>query len=142
MPSRDTHSRNGHWLLPPLGMLIALVGLALAVGGGRLITLGGSWYYLFAGLGMVLSGVQLVRARSSGFWWYALVFAGTLLWTLWESGSDYWRWVPRMGLVTAFGFFVALLAPRLRHPISKTLSRLCAGLLAGIFVVAFALAFK
>ena len=142
MPNHDSHSRKSHWLLPPLGLLIALVGLALAIGGGWLITLGGSWYYLLAGLGMLASGVQLIRARSSGFWWYALVFAGTLLWTIWESGSDYWRWVPRMGLVTAFGFFVALLAPHLQRPLSKTLSRLCAGALAAIFVAAFALAFK
>ena len=142
MPNHDSHSHKDHWLLPPLGLLIALVGLALAAGGGWLITLGGSWYYLLAGLGMLASGVQLIRARSSGFWWYALVFAGTLLWTIWESGSDYWRWVPRMGLVTAFGFLVALLAPHLRRPLPKTLSRLCAGALAAIFVVAFALAFK
>src|SRR3954454_20087158 len=98
MPNHDSHSRKGHWLLPPLGLLIALTGLGLAAGGGWLITLGGSWYYLLAGLGMLASGVQLIRARSSGFWWYALVFAGTLSWTIWESGSDYWRWVPRMGL--------------------------------------------
>ena len=142
MPNHDSHSRRGHWLLPPLGLLIALVGLVLAAGGGWLITLGGSWYYLFAGLAMLVSGVQLIRARSSGFWWYVLVFIGTLSWTIWESGSDYWRWVPRMGLVTAFGFFVALLAPHLRRPVSKTLSRLSAVSLAAIFVAAFALAFK
>jgi quinoprotein glucose dehydrogenase len=141
MPNHD-NSRKGHWLLPPLGLLIALVGLALAAGGGWLITLGGSWYYLLAGLGMLASGVQLIRARSSGFWWYVLVFAGTLLWTIWESGSDYWRWVPRMGLVTAFGFFVALLAPHLQRPVSRTLSRLSTASLAAIFVAAFALAFK
>ncbi|KAF1714398.1 membrane-bound PQQ-dependent dehydrogenase, glucose/quinate/shikimate family [Pseudoxanthomonas yeongjuensis] len=142
MPNHDSHSHKGHWLLPLLGLLIALTGLALAAGGGWLIALGGSWYYLLAGVGMLVSGVQLIRARSSGFWWYVLVFVGTLLWTIWESGSDYWRWVPRMGLVTAFGFFVALLAPRLRRPVSKTLSRLCAASLAAIFVAAFALAFK
>lgn len=133
---------RGHWLLFPLGLIVALLGLVLAVGGGWLAAVGGSWYYLPAGLGLLVSGVQLLRARGSGAWWYFAVFVGTLLWTAWESGSDYWRWVPRLGLITVLGFFVALLAPRLRQPVSKTLSRLAAGVLAVIFVVAFALAFK
>ena len=142
MRNQDRQSHQGHWALALLGSLIALIGIALAAGGSWLAALGGSWYYLFAGVGMLLAGVQLVRARASGFWWYGLVFVGTLLWTAWESGSDYWRWVPRMGLVTMLGFFVALLGPRLRSPVPNTPSRLCAVSLAVFFVAAFALAFK
>lgn len=142
MQNLDSSPHRGHWLLLPLGLLVALIGLALAIGGGRLIGLGGSWYYLLAGIGLLLSGLQLMRGKGSGFWWYAAVFGGTLLWTAWESGTDYWRWVPRMGMVTVLGFFVALLSTRLDRPVSRSLSRISAGVLAAIFVVAFALAFK
>ena len=35
------------------GLLLAAIGLLLALGGAKLIWLGGSWYYLPAGLGIV-----------------------------------------------------------------------------------------
>ena len=47
------------------GGLIALVGLVLLVGGGRLVQLGGSAYYLLAGAGVTASGVLLFGA---GLW--------------------------------------------------------------------------
>jgi quinoprotein glucose dehydrogenase len=124
-----------------LGAATGLLGLVLAIGGGYLASLGGSWYYLFAGVGLVLAGIQLARGRMSGAWWFALVFAGTLLWTILESGLVYWRWIPRFGLVVVLGFFVALLLPRLQGWRSKALSRSLAAVLGLVFVIAFALAF-
>ena len=38
---------------------LALAGLFFLIGGGKLISLGGSWYFLLAGLGLLLSGLQL-----------------------------------------------------------------------------------
>ena len=133
-------SRRG-WALPVLGAILVLIGLVLAVGGGYLASLGGSWYYLLAGIGMLVSGVQLWRGRVSGVWWFAAVFLGTLAWTAWESGLSYWRWIPRFGLVVVLGFFVALLAPRLAGWGWRGLSRAVAVLMAVVFVLAFALAF-
>ena len=101
----------------------------------------GSAYYAIAGAGLLASGILLFGNRRSGALLYALVFIGTLLWTWWESGSDYWRWVPRLGLVTALGIVLALLAPTLREPVSKRLSRSVAGVLMLVFVAAFGLAF-
>src|SRR3546814_2354762 len=88
----DGKRRGRGWPLPVLGAIILLLGLVLAVGGGYLAVLGGSWYYVLAGIGLVVSGVQLVRGRASGAWWFAAVFVGTLAWTIWESGLSYWRW--------------------------------------------------
>ncbi|MCE4509587.1 PQQ-binding-like beta-propeller repeat protein, partial [Xanthomonas hortorum pv. vitians] len=65
----------------------------------------------------------------------------SLLWTWWESGSDYWRWVPRAGLIVGLAFVLALLLPKLERPVSRALSRSVAGVLAAVFLVAFALAF-
>ena len=40
-------------LLPSLlGILLLLMGLAMLAGGIKLVTLGGSWYYLLAGIGL------------------------------------------------------------------------------------------
>jgi quinoprotein glucose dehydrogenase len=135
----DRRGRGG-WLFL-LGAIVFLIGLVLAVGGGWLAVLGGSWYYLLAGVGMVLAGWQLARRRLSGAWWFVAVFVGTLLWAAWESGLSYWRWIPRFGLVVVLAFFVALALPRLAGWRSRGLSRALAGLMALVFVVAFALAF-
>uniref|UniRef100_UPI001E4201B6 hypothetical protein n=1 Tax=Pseudomonas helleri TaxID=1608996 RepID=UPI001E4201B6 len=51
-------------LLPTLlGILLVLMGLAMLVGGIKLVTLGGSTYYLLAGLGFGLSGALLIAGR-------------------------------------------------------------------------------
>ena len=137
----DRHRRGRDWPLLVLGMVVALIGLVLATGGAYLASLGGSWYYVLAGIGLVVSGVQLMRGRLSGAWWFAAVFVGTLAWTIWESGLTYWRWIPRLGLVVVLAFFVALLAPRLAGWRSRGLARGLAALMVVLFVGAFALAF-
>jgi quinoprotein glucose dehydrogenase len=83
----------------------------------------------------------VARGRLSGAWWFAAVFAGTLLWTAWEAGLDYWRWIPRFGLIVVLAFFLALLLPRLAGGPSKTVSRSLAVLCVLIFVAAFGIAF-
>ncbi|TWI05908.1 quinoprotein glucose dehydrogenase [Luteimonas cucumeris] len=133
--------RPSRWPLILLGIVTALLGLALAVGGAWLLILGGSWYYLPAGIGLLVAGVQLARDRMSGAWWFAAVFVGTLLWTAWESGLDYWRWVPRFGLIVALGIVLALLLPRLSGGPSRRVSRVVAAALGVVFIAAFALAF-
>ncbi|GAB2732420.1 membrane-bound PQQ-dependent dehydrogenase, glucose/quinate/shikimate family [Comamonas sediminis] len=89
-------------LLGVLGAVLALAGLAFLVGGGKLISLGGSWYFLLAGLGLLLSGVQVLRGRRSGGWLYLATFAATVLWALAEVGLDYWSLVSRL-LAMTFG---------------------------------------
>ncbi|MCI2262523.1 membrane-bound PQQ-dependent dehydrogenase, glucose/quinate/shikimate family [Xanthomonas indica] len=141
MNAFEQTQRRGGWPLRLLGGACALIGVVLAAGGAWLLALGGSWYYLVAGLGLAISGVQLWRARRSGALWFAATFLLSLLWAAWESGTDYWRWVPRMGLMVFLALLLALLLPRLDRPFSRTLSRALAAVLALVFVGAFALAF-
>lgn len=123
-PDPSKHSR--HWLPLFSSMLVLLLGLALAVGGAWLAALGGSWYYLLAGVAMLVAAVLLGRGRRAGAWWYGAVILATLAWTAWESGLDYWRWVPRLGLVLALGIPVALALQHLLPLTSKRGSRLLA----------------
>ncbi|UYC13881.1 membrane-bound PQQ-dependent dehydrogenase, glucose/quinate/shikimate family [Xanthomonas sp. CFBP 8445] len=141
MNAFEQTQRRGGWPLRLLGGACALIGVVLAAGGAWLLALGGSWYYLVAGLGLAISGVQLWRARRIGALWFAATFLLSLLWAAWESGTDYWRWVPRMGLMVFLALLLALLLPRLDRPFSRTLSRALAAVLALVFVGAFALAF-
>lgn len=83
-------------LIAALGVLFVLIGLVLTIGGGWLIAVGGSWYYLLAGLGLVISGGLLVSRRLLGAWVYVGVFVLTVLWALWEVGLNGWALVPRV----------------------------------------------
>ena len=143
MSTSDSASgpRTGHWALRLLGVVIALLGLTLAVGGVMLLVAGGSWYYVVAGLGLVPAGVLLAQARRSGATLFWAVFALTLVWTAWESGLDYWRWVPRLGLMVALALAVALSMPRLDRPAPRGLARGLAIACLVVFAGAFALAF-
>ena len=89
-----------------LAALFFLIGLVLVVGGGWLLSLGGSAYYLLAGAGLVASGAMLWRLRLLGAWIYVGVFAVTVAWALWEVGLNGWALVPRVvapALLLAFG---------------------------------------
>ena len=138
MHARPRERRQG---LVVLGVVMALLGVVLAGGGAWLALLDGSWYYLPAGIGLLLAGAQLAHGRMSGAWWFAAVFVGTLAWTAWESGLEYWRWIPRFGLLVVLAFVLALLLPRLQGGPSRRVSLSLAFALGLVFVAAFALAF-
>lgn len=135
--TRDTWR---HVALKLLAVAIALLGAIFVAGGAWLLSLGGSPYYLIAGVLLLASAVLLWRGRAAGAWCFWLVLAGTFFWTWWESGADYWRWVPRLGLMLALGILVALVQPWLPG-MRRRWSYGIAGVLVAAFVVAFALAF-
>ena len=68
------------WAARALGGLIALIGLVLAVGGAWLAILGGSAYYVLAGLALLAAGVLMALGRSLGAWIYAAAFVATVIW--------------------------------------------------------------
>ncbi len=102
------------WPARLAGAILVLIGLALAVGGGWLVTLGGSPYYLAAGLGLLVSGGLLLQARTAGVWAYLVVFAATLVWALWEVGLRGWALVPRLFGPAVLAFVVLAVLPSLR----------------------------
>jgi len=111
--ANSIRSTPPRWPLALLGLVLLLIGLALAIGGVRLATLGGSWYYLIAGAGLVLSGLFFMWRRMAGFWLYAAVFVGTLAWSYAEVGLQFWPLVPRLAPVLVLGLLVLLALPRL-----------------------------
>jgi quinoprotein glucose dehydrogenase len=78
------------------GVVLVVVGLILAIGGVWLVSLGGSLYYLVAGLLLIGSGIAFCLGRPLGFYLYAAAFIFTLLWAFWEVGLNGWALVPRL----------------------------------------------
>ncbi|MGY0619625.1 membrane-bound PQQ-dependent dehydrogenase, glucose/quinate/shikimate family [Lysobacter sp. A378] len=99
------------------GAVFLLIGLALLGCGGWLVLLGGSWYYLLAGLGFALVGVLLCMRRRMALILYALLLLATLVWALWESGLDWWPLASRLGVPFLLG--VWLLLPWVRRGLDQ-----------------------
>ena len=126
------------WLLLGLGVLIALIGLGLAGGGGYLISLGGSAYFLLMGLAMLVSGLMIARRKPQGAWLYGLALILTAIWAVWDAGFDYWPLVSRVLTFAVIGLVVALIYPTLVRASGAAAGRGAYGLagILGVGVVA------
>lgn len=103
--------RDVHIALKIFGGLLIIIGLPLAIGGAYLLTLGGSWYYLVAGLGLAVSGLYVFRGLMTGVWIYLAVLLLTLLWAVVEVGLAFWPLVPRLVAPLFLGGVALLLTP-------------------------------
>ena len=62
-----------------MALLLLICGLPLLIGGGWLAAVCGSFYYLLAGIGMLVSAFLLAKNQRAGVWVYGLVLLGTVL---------------------------------------------------------------
>lgn len=89
-------------------LVFAVVGAWMAGGGIWLIAVGGSWYYLIAGIGLLLvAALGWWRSRWT-LWLYALVLLGTVIWSLAEVGLDFWPLEPRLVMPIVLGIWLLL----------------------------------
>lgn len=98
-PQQQTTRRSSAWqagLSRLLGAVFGFIGLILSAGGLWLIMLGGTFYYLVAGVGLLATAVFYFRRSMLAVWLYLLTYAFTLVWALWEVGFDGWAQVPRL----------------------------------------------
>ncbi|HEX5934447.1 MAG TPA: PQQ-binding-like beta-propeller repeat protein, partial [Pseudorhizobium sp.] len=109
-------------------ILLALVGIVLGIGGTQLLMLGGSPYYLIAGIGFLVTAVLLFMRRQAALVLYAVIVIASLIWAVWEVGLDWWQLGPRGGVIILLGIW--LLTPWIRKPLgfrSPTGARYAAG---------------
>lgn len=103
-----------------LGLVLLAVGLFFAIGGGKLLSLGGSAYFLIAGIVMLLSAIQFFRKKSSAVVLFLLVFIGTLIWALADVGMAFWPLVSRLMVPTGLALLALITWPALRKREGKT----------------------
>lgn len=125
------------WLYALAAFLLA-IGLFLAIGGIILITRGGSWYFLVAGVVIIASAIQVARGRSTGAWLFLATFVGTVLWALTDVGLDYWGLISRLLAMTFLAAVVVFTLPLLRKAEGRTTSSK-AGVIAGAILAVFGL---
>ncbi|KGT90302.1 glucose dehydrogenase [Erwinia typographi] len=83
-------------------------GLYLLIGGIWLAKIGGSFYYIIAGVIELVVAWLLFRRRSSALLLYAVFLLATLIWSLWEVGSDFWALTPRLDVTFFLGLWLIL----------------------------------
>lgn len=88
------------------GVVYAVLGLVLACGGVWLAALGGSLYYVVAGLGILITGALLTVEHRAALWVYAAVLIGTLIWAVSEIGFDWWPLAARGDVVLPLGLWL------------------------------------
>ena len=121
------------------GLVLAAIGLFFAIGGGKLVSLGGSWYFVIAGVVMLLSAIQFFRRRASAVVLFLAVFIGTLIWSLFDAGLDFWPLVSRLMVPTGLMILAFVTWPALRKregkvPLAKVSYALAAVLAVGMVV--------
>ncbi|MDF0545840.1 membrane-bound PQQ-dependent dehydrogenase, glucose/quinate/shikimate family [Sphingobium sp. H39-3-25] len=81
------------WLLEAI---LVISGGWMTGGGIYLFSLGGSPYYMVAGLAVLFSAWLVWRGDRRGAWAYGAMLGATTLWALWESWLDPWALAPRL----------------------------------------------
>ncbi|NYA45605.1 glucose/quinate/shikimate family membrane-bound PQQ-dependent dehydrogenase [Serratia fonticola] len=135
----------GNYLMWLLGGLMGVIGLALAIGGVYLASLGGSLYFGLMGVVMLIAAALVIKLKPAGIWVYALAFVFTLIWALWDVGLDFWPLFSRLFMFGVLAFLAALAYPWLKkragHPVRGFVSYSLAGLLAVALVAGFGYTF-
>lgn len=104
----------GYWLTMVLAIVLLTFGGAIFGGGLWLIALGGSPYYVLAGIGLLLTAFFLFRTSMAAIAIYFVTWLGTLGWAFWEVGFDWWAQLPRLLAPTIVLLLVAATIPVLR----------------------------
>src|SRR3954468_12554948 len=117
----DRNQRSRALLLGATVIVMQLMSIALFAGGLWLVMLGGSIYYLVAGVVLAAKSWLLMRRSAAALWVYAAMLLGTMAWAIWEVGFDFWSLAPRgdilvpLGVWLLFPFIVSHLSPGWRN---------------------------
>lgn len=120
------------WLM---AIILACVGLFFTIAGAKLVSLGGSLYFLIAGIITLISVIQFFRVRSSAVTVFGLVFIGTLIWALADVGIDFWPLVSRLMVPAGLMMLALVTWPFLRASESKSPCSKPSFTVAGVILV-------
>lgn len=90
-----------------LTLALSITGLFFMLGGFKLVSLGGSWYFLLTGIACLISAYFMFRRKAIAVGIFAAVFLWTFIWSIFDAGWDFWALFSR--LMYPSGLFAALL---------------------------------
>ena len=107
-----------HWTT---GTLLGLAGLVLLLLGSYLVYLGGSVYYVLAGIASIAVAVLMVRGDARAAMLFGSLLALTVPWSLWESELVFLSLLPRlaMWMVICLWFLTPWYSATVRGPLTS-----------------------
>ncbi|BAP46236.1 hypothetical protein NJC40_17535 [Pseudomonas sp. 21LCFQ02] len=106
-------------LLPTFfGAGLLVLGLVKFSAGLKLVSLGGSYYYVLSGLGFALCGLSLMLVVHMAVWLFTLCLSLGTVGALWEVGLDRQQLLPRLLIWFLIGLL--LLLPVIRRSLKPT----------------------
>src|SRR5206468_4535524 len=108
-----------NWAAAALAFVMALIGIVLAIGGAWLLILGGSPYYLVAGLALLASGWFLLKGRLLGGWIYIGLCFLSAIWGFAESRGNAWAMIPWLVAPLVILILVLLVMPTLTRAANR-----------------------
>lgn len=139
----DKPGKTGRIWLMLVGIVTTLAGLYFTGGGGWLAWLGGSWYFLIAGILLLCSGILLTRRRLAGALMYGITLIYSIIWSLWDVGLQFWPLFSRLFAPAAGAVLIAFTVPLLtsKRPIRRG-SLALGGVIAMSVIAAFISSFQ
>jgi len=134
----QTNARSSKWLglwCFVLGLILLATGLFFVIGGGKLVSLGGSWYFVIAGIFTIFSAIQFFRRKSSAVLIFALVFIGSAIWAVLDVGIDFWPLVSRLMTLAGFLLLAMITLPALRKHEGKNAASKPAYTISAVLVI-------
>ncbi len=118
-------------------IVFALVGLALTGGGAWLALLGGSYFYILAGIGVLVTAACLAVRSAAALWVFAAVLLGTIAWAVADAGLDWWPMAARGDVL--FPMALWLLTPWVLRRLGPGARRASLPLWGGVAIAAIVL---
>ncbi len=100
------------------GVVLLLIALVLVAGGAMLLWLGGSPYYLIAGIAVLATALAVFKRSRHAAAIYGCLLLGTVVWSVWEVGLDGWALAPRLLGPAIVGLLVPGTRGWIRWPVS------------------------
>ncbi len=88
------------------GVLLAVFGAVMSIGGIKLITMGDNAYFLIVGIGILLSGVFISLGKLLGAYTYGVTLAVVVIWSFLEVGLDMGQLLPRIAVPILIGLYI------------------------------------
>ena len=103
--------------------VLAVMAVFSVLGGIWLATVTGV-YYVVVGALFLLVAVQLYKRATGPLWVYAALVLGSIVWSVWEVGFNFWALAPRLTFLALFGLW--LLVPAITRGMGNLKwSKLC-----------------
>jgi len=93
---------------PPrvLGFLLALLGMAMIIGGLNILAMGGGYYFIAIGICVAISGVLIMLGKKAGAYFYGLTLVILVVWSFVEVGTNLPELLPRIAFPALFAAYI------------------------------------